>query len=126
MKIRKGFISNSSSTSFICDVCAETVGGWDMGLDDADMFQCENGHTFCRDHTVGGREAVEEKMDEDEMFDYYEVAAKYCPCCTFEVAAETDIVNYFLKATGQDRESVAKVLREKFPTFADFQAYLKK
>jgi len=123
MKVRHGFISNSSSTSFICDVCGEDASGWDMGLDDADMFQCENGHTFCRSHTVGGREAVEDKMEEE--FDYYELDAKYCPCCTFQRASESDIVNYLMKEQGLDREGVAKLMREKFPTYKDFRDYIK-
>lgn len=52
MKIRSGFVSNSSSSSFICDVCGEDVSGWDIALDEAEMYQCENGHTFCEEHAV--------------------------------------------------------------------------
>lgn len=52
MKIRKGFVSNSSSSSFICDVCGQDVSGYDMSLSDAEMYQCENGHTFCEDHAI--------------------------------------------------------------------------
>ncbi|NPV13095.1 MAG: hypothetical protein HPY57_15115 [Ignavibacteria bacterium] len=52
MKIRKGFVSNSSSSSFVCDVCGQDVSGWDMSLHDAEMYQCENGHTFCEDHAI--------------------------------------------------------------------------
>ncbi len=128
MKVRKGFISNSSSTSFICDVCAETVGGWDMGLEEADMFECENGHTFCREHTVGGRESLEEKFDDDgeaEEFDSYEVPAKYCPCCTFEKVVDYDLVNYFLKEAGKTREDMAKIFKDKFTDYDGLKKYLK-
>lgn len=52
MKIRKGFVSNSSSSSFICDVCGENVSGMDMGLPDAEMFECTVGHVICDDHKV--------------------------------------------------------------------------
>lgn len=52
MKIRKGFVSNSSSSSFVCDVCGENVSGWDMGLRDAQMFECTGGHTVCDSHAV--------------------------------------------------------------------------
>jgi len=51
MKIRKGFVSNSSSSSFICDVCGQDASGYDMSLSDAEMYECENGHIFCEDHT---------------------------------------------------------------------------
>lgn len=47
MKIRNGFVSNSSSSSFTCDVCGETYSGWDACLSEAEMYECENGHTFC-------------------------------------------------------------------------------
>lgn len=30
MKIRNGFVSNSSSSSFTCDVCVETISGMDI------------------------------------------------------------------------------------------------
>ena len=125
MKIRKGFVSNSSSSSFVCDVCAEAESGWDIGLEDADMFQCENGHTFCRDHTVGGREAVEVKREADENFDYYEVPAEYCPCCHFYAVSDVDIITYFMKEKGMIRDDVAKMFKEKFPTYEDFKKYVR-
>ncbi len=46
MKIRTGFVSNSSSSSFICDVTGEIESGMDMSYTDAEMSCCERGHTF--------------------------------------------------------------------------------
>lgn len=137
MKIRKGFISNSSSTSFICDVCGENVSGMDMGLEEAEMYECENGHTFCRSESIGksivseeGKEIITEKNytlneDEDENEDAYEIPAKHCPCCTFAAVSSYDLINYFLKKAGTDKETVTKELKGKFSNFKDFQAYLK-
>ena len=56
MKIRKGFVSNSSSSSFICDVSGEEVIGRDIGLEDAEMFVCINGHTFSEEYFIGDME----------------------------------------------------------------------
>jgi len=46
MKLRYGFVSNSSSTSYTCQVCHDTISGWDSTLQfrDAGLFQCRNYH----------------------------------------------------------------------------------
>lgn len=51
-KYRLGFVSNSSSSSFVCDVCGEEASGWDMCLSECEMFECENGHIICNEHMV--------------------------------------------------------------------------
>ena len=50
MKIRKGFVSNSSSSSYVCDVCGTAESGWDIGLSEAEMTECATGHIFCDSH----------------------------------------------------------------------------
>jgi hypothetical protein len=52
VKIRKGFVSNSSSSSFTCDVCGSTESGMDLCLSDIGMSECENGHTICDSHKL--------------------------------------------------------------------------
>ena len=52
MKIRNGFVSNSSSSSFICEVCGRQETGYDIGLCDVEMYQCINGHVFCQEEAV--------------------------------------------------------------------------
>ena len=51
-KFRKDFVTNSSSSSFVCEICGRTESGWDMGLDEADMMECVNGHIFCCDEAL--------------------------------------------------------------------------
>lgn len=50
MKYRLDQVTNSSSSSYVCDICNHVESGWDMGLSDAEMYECENGHTICEDH----------------------------------------------------------------------------
>lgn len=44
MKIRHGFVSNSSSSSFTCEISGLAASGWDMGLIEAGMYKCVRGH----------------------------------------------------------------------------------
>jgi hypothetical protein len=46
MKLRYGFVSNSSSSSFVCDICGEIESGMDACLSDFEMSRCINGHEF--------------------------------------------------------------------------------
>ena len=69
MKIRTGFVSNSSSSSFLCDFCGNDVSGWDMGLSEAEMFQCVNHHTVCLSHlTDEEKDLVEHPFKTKEEF----------------------------------------------------------
>lgn len=72
MKIRKGFVSNSSSSSFICEVCGNVESGYDASYDDMDFAQCENGHEFCRDHikpmTEEKAKSILAKIKEDTKY----------------------------------------------------------
>jgi len=52
MKIRRDFVSNSSSSSYVCDVCSEEVSGMDLSLREAEMVECVNDHTICESHTM--------------------------------------------------------------------------
>lgn len=52
MKRRSDFVTNSSSSSFICDVCGYETSGYDMSYRDAGMYQCVNGHEFCTHHAI--------------------------------------------------------------------------
>lgn len=50
MKIRNGFVSNSSSSSFVCNICGEVETGYDCSLDELEMAECEHGHVFHKSH----------------------------------------------------------------------------
>ena len=51
-KFRKSFVTNSSSSSFVCEICGRVETGYDLGLSDAEMYECVNGHIFCADEAL--------------------------------------------------------------------------
>ena len=52
MKFRKDFVTNSSSSSYVCEICGRTESGFDLCLSDAEMMECVNSHTFCREEAL--------------------------------------------------------------------------
>ena len=65
MKIRKGFVSNSSSSSFICEVSGEQETVYD-GLSEVGMVRCNKGHTF---YEYYGDKDINTYMEADTFYD---------------------------------------------------------
>ncbi len=63
MKIRQGFVSNSSSSSFTCDFCDKTYSGYDGAYEGSvAKTTCQNGHVLCG-HILE-REETEQSIEE--------------------------------------------------------------
>ena len=73
MKIRNGFVSNSSGSSFVCDICGDERQGYE--LVDIRMVECENGCIICDDHldsdAIINYVCIEPRLDEES-----------CPVCS--------------------------------------------
>lgn len=52
VKIRSDFVTNSSSSSYVCEICGRSESGWDLGLSECEMMECVNGHVFCCDEAL--------------------------------------------------------------------------
>ena len=148
MKIRNGFVSNSSSSSFVCQICGEKASGWDMCHRDAGMVSCKNGHTFCLDHLVmadefhdacrRGSEIDYDKwcdLSKDEQKDWrkigipddyqdYEVPTDFCPICSFQKIDPEDVVAYMLKKHGVTRADVLAELQKRFASYSELKDFL--
>lgn len=125
MKIRSGFVSNSSSSSFICDVCGENQSGYDMCISDAEMWQCVNGHTFCESHKLMVEVEVQTDDEEYDEDDRYGAKVETCPICQFVALEETAALNYLIKSNGTTRTKLLAEIKENFKTYKDFVEFLK-
>lgn len=63
MKIRKSFVTNSSSSCYVCHFCGVSESGWDINIKEAGMYMCENEHVLCKEHYG--------KISEEKIYDYY-------------------------------------------------------
>jgi len=128
MKIRKGFVSNSSSSSFVCDVCGEQASGWDMSYSEAEMVCCKRGHDFCDKHLLGKNTLDFLQDEEREDFDEdwrYETPTEFCPVCQMDVILDRELTMYFLKTVGKTEDEFAQELKGKFKTYDEFLAFIK-
>lgn len=129
MKIRSGFVSNSSSSSFICEVCGETSSGWDLSYSEAEMCCCKNGHEMCEHHVLG--ENTIDFLQDEEREDYdedwrYAMPIEYCPICQLKVLTDHDTIKFLRKVCGMSDEDILREVQNRFKTFAEFNAYLDK
>ena len=90
MKTRNGFVSNSSSSSFTCDVCGHNVAGYDMSFEDICMWMCSAGHYFCDSHKLDISPTVEEMREELILGSYPEEKKE-----PFRLAKDEDIPKLF-------------------------------
>lgn len=98
MKRRSGFVSNSSSCSFVCQLCGQTEEGWDWEETCGDIIRCERGHLLCREHF---------SFKETEV-DPENVPTKFCPLCRADV---NSLKEYLIKKRGL---SVDEIIEEMF------------
>lgn len=134
MKKRLGFVSNSSSSSFVCDICGDAyeVSTEDMEFPPSE-FICENGHSFCSSHVNIDIEKefiklLENKYsiileDRDDIYDkYYDdlwnfkesLPEKYCPLCNIENISNKDLIFYLNTKYNIDKDKILEELKTSF------------
>ena len=133
MKQRNYFVSNSSSSSYICEVCGNEYSGYDACLDDAGMYKCEHGHVFCEDHIddevfkAWRERQIKEYMETNKFCSYedaddqiywddlrYGLPGDVCPCCTLKTIVDNDLITYLLHISNTTRLECEESIRSKF------------
>jgi len=133
MKVRNGFVSNSSSLSFTCDICNTVESGWDLSILDINMIYCENDHLICCEHlnheiqtklsnsyiwsgkSTENNNEYDYKNDPDFILDDYQglkISSKNCPLCTLDkpYISESTLFKYLVISNKYDINK----LKEKF------------
>lgn len=130
MKKRTSFVSNSSSSSFICVACGEE--GYLEGNHVHGMAMCENGHHFCLECAVNADKPSSDSEREhspyssfqdflDKEHDYNSVPELYCPACQFVKPPDSEILEYLIqKHYSGNREVLLDELKKKFRTYSKF------
>jgi hypothetical protein len=124
MKIRQGFVSNSSSSSFICMVSGGVEAGMDMNLDEAGMIECVQGHEFYDQYLVGTYKA----KDEDNVYHdewRYEVPSEHCPICTMTHLNDATILAYLIKTDNINTKMLMNKIRQDFGSYKELMDSLK-
>lgn len=127
MRKRLGFISNSSSSSFVCD-CGHGITYYDSEtLEDYGVEKCENGHYFCPDcHSGTSPSNHFIEVDRDEEEDYFSKLLKkeYCPYCTLEKISDFDLKLFLFKKYSLNEKSIIKEIKTVFKNYENFKEYI--
>lgn len=111
MKIRTGFVSNSSTSSFVCQICGNADAGMDASPSDFGMAECENGHTFCTSHS--SHQGLQD----------YENSPEKCPICSLEVILDEDLLDYVIKKSSIDKDNLLHEIKGSFSNLKDLEKY---
>jgi hypothetical protein len=120
MKFREGFVTNSSSSSFICQVTGRVESGMDLSLSECGMCTCKNGHTF--DDSF----LIQPKVAREDNDGYpYEVDIQHCPICQFKEIENEDILKFLMKDQGLTKGAILATIQGRFGTYKDFETHIK-
>ncbi len=129
MKIRSGFVSNSSSSSFVCEVCGGIESGFDSSYEELGMCECENEHTLHIECIPGCKgkyydHSPEEMCTEGGEWNDNALKKEYCPICSMKSISEDDLNRYILKEIGKDKKTLEDEIRNRFANLEEFMKYL--
>ena len=115
MKKRNGFVTNSSSTTYVCEISGESETFWDgSSRRDYGFAMCENEHTLLEEFVEGevtpelARAWIDRAsyskpdtsaMSDDDALDYCneldgDIPQELCPICQFKAFSQPELAMY--------------------------------
>jgi hypothetical protein len=144
MKIRNGFVSNSSSSSFVCCITGRTESGRDMCMVDARMVESNWGlydeNELLSPNPFDGSDIPQWFIDKrkkegdipDEAIVYSwenmergEIPDELCPLYNLVYIQDCDLLAYFLKQNGITRAELSSKLKCDFANLEELRKSLK-
>ena len=123
MKLRAGFVSNSSSSSYVCEVCDETFEAWDEGISHFNLVMCEEyDHLFCEDHRINPNDDGKYTMleyDDEERID-----SKHCPICQMKEVSRHMVMMYALEKLEKTMPELKNEMKELFANYSEFDDFI--
>jgi hypothetical protein len=124
MKFGLGFVSNSSSSSYICCICGNLECAPDLRREDCDMAWCKGCESdICRKHIAEEEDDGVSKEESEEEGDG-EIKAIECPLCTFQDFSKLDIVHALEVFAAMTTKDVKEKLKREHPDRAHFEDWL--
>lgn len=115
MKLRTDFVTNSSSSNFVCISCGtEQACGRNDCMSDLDWVSCENYHEICP-HCKEDLEVIDGEVPETS-----------CPGCQLDDTLIGNVLNYIYKTRGLSYAELMKEIKERFKSDESlFKKFLK-
>jgi hypothetical protein len=124
MKIRHGFVSNSSSCNFICDITGIVSSGWSWGIEDCGMYGCVNHHRFLKEYLINekylGNWTATQKRKNNGFVDFSELPPKFCPICQLQEITPVELALYLKKFQPELYQTISEKIKETFKSHRDF------
>ena len=117
MKIRDGFVSNSSSSSFVCEIChaAQEISD-SCAIEEVGFCECKNNHVICTEHLLDKNYI----RDEDDDF----TSSDVCPICQLKILPQWMFELYIKKRMKITPEIILKDVKSKFKNYNELKKYL--
>ena len=121
MKIRNGFVSNSSTSSYICDICDHNECGSDsLSIREYGMTTCTQGHTLCLDHIEEldrSSEAYLRACLDDKLRDFEQSAKEFPESFSYYMGEIAEIKEFQAKdkLEDDDRDAIQDMVDNSIP-----------